>query len=230
MTHHSIEKVTFTSKSGSAMSGELAMPHGQSTAPAIVLIQEWWGLNPNIRTYLDRLAHAGFIAIAPDLYHGVSTTDAEEAAHLMGQLNWAKALDEISGAAAYVHAHARSSGKVGVMGFCLGGALTFAAAATDSIFSAAVPFYGIPPEAAKIDLSKISAPVLAHFASRDQWATADGARVIQEQLKESGRSMELHVYEADHAFMNEQRPEVHDPEASKAAWGRTVEFLHRHLG
>lgn len=227
---HSIEKVRFTSKSGSEVSGEMTLPHGSGHAPAVVLIQEWWGLNANIRGYLDRLAHAGFIALAPDLYHGVTAKDADEASRMMNQLSWPKALDEIAGAASYLHGHARSTGKVGVMGFCMGGALTFAAAATDHEFSAVVPFYGIPPEAAKINIGAIKAPVLAHFASRDQWATADGARAVQGQINEGGGSMELHVYEADHAFMNEHRPEVYNPDASKLAWDRTVAFLHHHLG
>lgn len=231
MTHvHSTEKVTFKTKSGAEVSGELALPHGSGHAPGVVLIQEWWGLNANLRTFLDRLAHEGFLALAPDLYHGKSTKDPEEAARLMGQLNWPKAVSEIAGAATYLHAHPRCIGKVAVMGFCLGGALTFAAAASDHDFSAAVPFYGIPPEAAKADISRISAPVLAHFATRDAWATADGARAIQQQIKDGGGSMELHVYEAEHAFMNEHRPDVHNPEAAKLAWERTIAFLHKHLG
>jgi carboxymethylenebutenolidase len=231
MSHtHAIEKVRFASKSGSELGGELTLPHGDHHAPGIVLLQEWWGLNANIRAYLDRLAHAGFIVLAPDLYHGASTKEPEEAARLMGQLSWPKALDEIAGAVAYLHKHPRCIGKVGVMGFCMGGALAFAAAATDHEISAAVPFYGIPPESAKIDVGSIKAPVLAHFASRDLWATADGAKAIQGQIKQNGGSMELHVYEADHAFMNEHRQEVHNPEAAKQAWDRTLEFLHKHLG
>jgi carboxymethylenebutenolidase len=232
MAHvHTIEKVSFKSRSGGTdSSGELTLPDGDAKAPGLVLIQEWWGLNENLRSFLKRLAHEGFITLAPDLYHGASTKDPAEAERLMKQLNWGRAVDEIGGAAAYLHAHPRCIGQVGVIGFCMGGALTFAAAANVPEVSAAVPFYGIPPEAAKIDVGRIRVPILGHFAERDQWATAESARVVKEQIERGGGSMELHVYDADHAFMNEHRPEVFSPDASKLAWQRTLDFLHKHLG
>lgn len=223
------EIVSFQSAQGAEARGEMWLPEGSGKAPGVVLIQEWWGLNDHIRSWLSRLAEAGFVALAPDLYHGQSTKNPEEAARLMNGLNWPSALAEIGGAAAFLRGHAGCSGKVGVMGFCMGGALSFAAAAMVPGLSAVVPFYGIPP-AEQLDYSKVTAPILAHFASKDGWAKPEAARDLMQALKGMGKSMELHVYEADHAFMNDTRPEVYDAEAAKSAWERTLTFLRAELG
>jgi carboxymethylenebutenolidase len=224
------QRISFTSKSGTPIEGEIALPGGDIKAPGVVLIQEWWGLNDHIRSFLDRLAGAGFIALAPDLYHGAVTKEFGEAEALMKALNWDKALDEIGGAATYLHGHERCIGRVGVTGFCLGGALTFAAATHyPDLFMAAVPFYGIPPEPARADYSKIRAPIQAHFAARDQWAKPELAEVIKEEVERRGQTMELHIYDADHAFVNDTRPDVYNIEAAKLAWRRATEFLHKHL-
>jgi carboxymethylenebutenolidase len=223
------ERVTFASKDGSLIGGAIALPAGGGKAPALVLIQEWWGLNDHIRSLVDRFAAAGFLTLAPDLYPGKVTADPGEAGKLMQDLDRERALGDIEGAVRFLCAHERSSGKVGVTGFCMGGAFTFAAAAAIPEVSAAVPFYGAPPEG-KIDYSTVKAPILAHFASRDQWATVAAAEAIKKQLEAHGHSMELQVYEADHAFMNDTRSEVYHPEAAKIAWERTIAFLQKHLG
>jgi carboxymethylenebutenolidase len=224
------QRITFNSKSGAPTSGEIALPSGDAKAPSVVLIQEWWGINGHIRSLLDRLASAGFIALAPDLYHGEVATDPEEAGRLMNALNWDKAIDEIGGAAAYLHAHERCIGRVGVTGFCMGGALAFASATRlPDLLSAVVPFYGIPPEALKADYSKVRAPILAHFAKRDGWAKPEAAEAIKRELEGYGQSMELHIYDADHAFVNDTRPDVYSVEDASLAWQRTVDFLHKHL-
>jgi carboxymethylenebutenolidase len=112
----------------------------------------------------------------------------------------------------------------------LGGALTVAAATHfPDDFSAAVPFYGIPPEPARANFSRVRAPIMAHFASRDGWTKPEGAQVIKEQVERAGQSMEFFVYEADRAFANDARPDVYNPEAAKLAWERTLDFLHKHL-
>lgn len=224
------EKVTFssgTASGGAQASGEFVLPAGDGKAPGVVLIQEWWGVNDHVRSLLDRLAAEGFVALAPDLYHGQVTRDPEEAGRLMVALDKAQALAEIAGAVSYLAGHPRGNGKVGVMGFCMGGALTFASAATIPELRAAVPFYGIPSPAPS--WADVRAPIMAHFASRDGWAKASDAEALQRQLQGLGKSMELHVYDADHAFVNDTRPEVYAPEAAKLAWERSVAFLRRNL-
>jgi len=222
------EQMRFETKSGKAQ-GELVAPEGEGKAPGVVLVQEWWGLNGQIRLVAAKLAREGFLVALPDLYHGRWTTDPAEAGELMSKLDWHRAVEEIGAAAEIVKAHPRSNGHVGVIGFCLGGALSFAAASAVPTLEAAVPYYGIPP-LDKYDLSKVKAPVLAHFASHDDWAKASVAQQIQSEFATRGQSMELHVYEAGHAFSHESRKDVYVPAAAELAWKRSIEFLHKHLG
>jgi carboxymethylenebutenolidase len=221
--------IKFATKSGGTATGELVAPEGEGRAPAVVLIQEWWGLNGQIRHIAQKLAREGFLVAMPDLYHGRWTVDPEEAGKLMGALDWPQALDEIGGAAAFLEQHPRSNGNVGVVGFCLGGALAFASAVVVPELKAVVPYYGLPP-AGKFDYSKVKAPILAHFAANDDWAKADAAKAVQDEMRARGQSMDLHVYQAGHAFSHEARKDVYVPEAAAQAWSRTVAFLHQHLG
>ncbi|AUX44424.1 carboxymethylenebutenolidase [Sorangium cellulosum] len=222
------QKVSFPAILGGQGSGEIALPEQDGKAPAVVVLHEWWGLTDQLRVILDRLAGAGFIALGLDLYHGKVTTDPIEASQLMNALDWSRALLEISGAVYFLADDERVNGKIGAIGFSMGGALCFSAAATIPRLSAAVPFYGVPGEAP--DSTKVNAAILAHFAARDTWAKPALARALQAELAARGRSMELHVYDADHAFMNEARPEVYHPQAARVAWDRTLGFLRKHLG
>jgi carboxymethylenebutenolidase len=223
-------RITFKAKSGSEASGEISLPEGSGKAPTVVLAQEWWGINDHIRSLLDRLAKAGFVALAPDLYHGkiAPAGDSATAGKMMQALDWKVAMDEIAGAAAFLAKHERGNGKVGMMGFCMGGALTFAAATQVPELSAVTPFYGIP--GAETDYTKVKAPIQAHFAKRDDWAKASSAEEIKNLIQKNGGSMELFVYDADHAFVNDTRPEVYNADAAKQAWERATAFLHKHLG
>ena len=164
--------MTFKTKSGSEVGGELTEPSGTGEAPSVVLIQEWWGINDHIRSLADRLA---FLVVAPDLYHGKVAKDASEAGAMMTALDTFEAVKEIGGAVSFLKEHARGNGKVGVIDFCMGGALAFASPCHVEGLSAVVPFYGIPP-AEKVDYSKVTAPILAHFAKNDDWATVAKAR------------------------------------------------------
>jgi carboxymethylenebutenolidase len=194
----------------------------------VVLIQEWWGVNDHIRDLTERMAKEGFVVLAPDLYHGKVTKDATEAGKLMTELDTLKAVGEIAGAVAFLKEHPRSNGKVGVMGFCMGGALSFASACHIDGLGAVVPFYGIPP-AEKVDYKKVTAPIMTHVAKKDQWVTVAKAEAVKKEIESNGHSCELHVYDADHAFANDTRPEVHDPANTKLAWERTVAFFKKHL-
>ena len=204
--------------------GELETPGAKDKTGGVVLVQEYWGLNDHVRDIAKRLAKQGFRVLAPDLYHGKVTKSAEEAGKLMQSLDWPKALHEIVAAAKHLRDHETSNGKVAVMGFCMGGALTFAAAANIPWLAAAVPFYGVP-DAKLADYTKEKAPILAHFAKNDQWATVAKAKDIQSKVP----AMELHVYDASHAFFNDTRPEVYSPNDAKAAWERSIAFLKMHI-
>jgi len=221
-------KVEFESKSGQPARGEIALPSGDGRHGAVLVFHEWWGLNDHMRSILDRLAAGGFLALGLDLYEGKTTKDAAEAQTLMGALDWGAAMDKATGAVAFLARHARSNGKVGALGFCMGGALTIAAASNIPELAAAVPFYGIPDlEAVKVDA--INAPMLAHFATRDDWAKPEKAKALAQKMEAAGKSMQLEIYEADHAFVNDTRPEVYSDANAKLAWLRTTDFLTQHL-
>jgi len=192
--------------------------------PGLVLIQEWWGLNPQIKATADRFAAQGFRVLVPDLYRGKLAASGEEANHLMSGLDFVDACDQdLAGAVRHL-----APGRVGVMGFCMGGALTVAAAARLDGLSAAVCFYGVPPRALA-DPARIEIPFQGHFATRDDWCTAAVAQQLEADMKAAGRRPEIHHYEADHAFFNASRPEVHDAAAAELAWQRALAFLNRHL-
>jgi carboxymethylenebutenolidase len=200
----------------------------------VLVIQEWWGLVPQIKGVCDRLAEEGFVALAPDLYHGkeVPNSEPDEAAKEMMALNIAKAAKDLSGAIDELVR--RSTGdQVGVVGFCMGGglALVVATQRPDAI-NAVVPFYGVIPwPDAKPDYSAVNAPVLGHFAELDSFFTPDLARALESELRELGKEIVIHIYDGvDHAFFNETRPEVYNADTSAAAWQRTLTFLSDHAG
>jgi carboxymethylenebutenolidase len=147
----------------------------------------------------------------------------------MTELDKARAVREIGETAAWAKSLPRSNGKVAVTGFCLGGALTFATACNVPGLAAAVPFYGLPPN--PVDWTKVTAPILAHFAKHDQWATVSGAEEIKRAIEKAGKTtMQLEVYDAQHAFVNDTRPEVYSADNAKRAWERTIAFLKQHAG
>jgi carboxymethylenebutenolidase len=213
------QRVTFPSSAGEA-SGVLVTPAGGGKPPGVVVLQEWWGVNDQIQSVAQRYAEAGFAAIVPDLYHGQLAKDAEEAGRMMKALDFTKAVQEIAGAVQLLRDH--TNGKIGVTGYCLGGALAFASAVNIRGLAAVVPFYGLPGD---LDWSKIDAPVQAHFAKHDEWATVAGAQKIKAAVK---APMELHIYDAQHAFANDHRPDVYNVEAAKQAWNHAVSFLRSH--
>ena len=193
--------------------------------PGVVVIQEWWGLNDQICGVADRLARAGFNALAPDLYHGRITQDADEASHLMTGLDFPGAThQDIRGAVNHLQG---TSGKVGVMGFCMGGALTIAAAVHVPALSAAVCFYGIPPQEFA-DPANIRIPFQGHFANQDDWCTPALVDQLDSALKGAGAAHESFRYDAAHAFFNE-RSAAYDLACANQAWERTAAFLAKHL-
>lgn len=225
--------VTFNRPDGKAVQGYLAEP-ATANAPAIVVIQEWWGLNDQIKGVADRLATAGYQALVPDLYRGKSTVEAEEAHHLMTGLDFGDAASQdIRGAVQFLKARAP---KVGLTGFCMGGALTLLGATQAPELDAAAIWYGCPP-LDYIDASKIKAPLLGHWATQDEFFKIDVVDGLEAKLTAAGVGYEFHRYLAHHAFANEtavgptRTPATqYDPVWAQQAWDRTLRFFGKHLG
>lgn len=222
------QMVTFQSNGGTA-NGYLAVP-ASGKGPGVVVIQEWWGLVPHIKDVCDRLAAEGFVALAPDLYHGKSTTSPDEAGKLMMALRIDEAERDLRGAANYLLNNASTAGsKVGTVGFCMGGALSLYAATKNQQVGACVVFYGGHPNV-KPDLPSLQAPVLGLYAGRDGFVTPALAQELEQRLKQLGKSAEIHIYpDVDHGFFNDQRPAVYNEAAAKDAWARVIAFFRKHL-
>jgi len=217
--------ISFSRPDGQDAPGVLFSAAGDS--PGVVLIQEWWGVNDQIRRVGQRLAAAGYRVLIPDLYRGRAATVADEAKHLMTGLDFGQALADIHGALTYLKGQDPST-RVGILGFCLGGALTLAALCNVPGFAAGVCYYGIPGAGA--DPSRLLAPLQAHFAEFDDWCTPDAVHALEDQLRSGTTEYELYRYSAQHAFFNDARPEVYDPVAAAESWRRSLDFFHRHLG
>lgn len=218
-------RIEFKRPDGGSTGGYLA--EAGTGRPAVIVIQEWWGLNDQICGVADRFARAGYTALAPDLYQGRVTQQPDEANHLMTGLDFPGAThQDIRGAARHL---AAAGARVGVMGFCMGGALTIAAAVHVPEVSAAVCFYGIPP-AELADPANIAIPFQAHFANRDDWCTPAAADGLEKTMKAAGRAPEIYRYEAAHGFFNERRGDVYDAGCADQAWQRMMSFLARTLG
>ena len=220
-----METVHFTARSGNAATGVLAKPLGDGPFPAIIVVQEYWGVDAHIRDLTQRWANEGFLALAVDLYHGATAKTKEEAGALYGAVDWKLAVEEIAGGATFLKALADCNGKVGVVGFCMGGALTLQAACGVRGLSAVAPFYGIGDTK---DWSAVDAPVQGHFANLDAWITPDAVNKLELDLQEAGKCVEIFRYDADHAFFNDRRPEVYDADSSALAWHRVVAFMRKH--
>jgi carboxymethylenebutenolidase len=226
------ERVEFPSN-GATGSGYLAAPVA-GAGIGVIVIQEWWGLVPHITDVCDRLAAEGFTALAPDLYHGTTTTEPDEAGKLVMALNLDQAAKDMGGAVDFLLASDRVRGEgVGVIGFCMGGGLALLLALQRAHdVKACVPFYGfIPWEAARPDWSKLEGAVLGHYAEHDEYFSIGQARELEATLRGLGKEAEVHLYNGtQHAFFNDTRPEVYDEEAASLAWTRTLEFLRSKLG
>ena len=214
---------------GRMAGGYLAVPK-QSKAPGVIVIQEWWGLVPHITDVCDRFAAEGFVALAPDLYHGKSTKSPDEAGKLMMAMRVDEAEKDLRGAIQFLLKHPATKGpKVGTVGFCMGGALSLYAATKNSQVGACVVFYGGHPNV-KPDLPNLQAPMLGLYTERDGFVTPEAARKPEQQLKALGKTVDVHIYPGvDHAFFNDQRPQVYNAEAARDAWQRVLKFFQKNL-
>lgn len=228
--------IQFQRPDGQTLQGYLAEPAASAgpAAPAVVVIQEWWGMNDQIRGVADRLAAAGYRALVPDLYRGKMTVEQEEAHHLMSHLDFGDAAtQDVRGAVQ--HLKATGSAKVAVTGFCMGGALTVLALCNVPEVDAGVIWYGVPP-LEYVDATRVKAPVLGHWATQDQAFPIEQADALEGKLRQAGVDVRFHRYLAHHAFANETAVgpgripiTQYDPVWAAQAWDRTFSFLGRHL-
>lgn len=224
--------IEFERPDGRKAPGYYTAPANAEHLPGVVMLEEWWGVTDHIKHTADELAAAGFRVLIPDLYRGRSAAVGDEANHLMQGLDFGDAAtQDARGAAQYLKS--TGSRKVGVIGFCMGGALTMLAAMYDPEFDAAVTFYGYPPPEGG-DVGQIKIPIQGHWALHDEYFTIDGVEKIEARLKQSGTPHEFHRYDAEHAFHNPNQPGHaglghYKKDLAELAWSRSVAFLKKNL-
>ena len=208
--------------------GYLARPVA-GPGPGIVVIQEWWGLVPHIKDVAGRFARQGYYALAPDLYHGEVAEEPDEARKLVMELDHDRAVREINGAVLYLRSLPLTGPKnVGVVGWCMGGGLAIQAAGLVEGVNAVVVFYGKPPDARFV--KEIHVPLLGLYAEHDHGIPLERVHQFEKELKENDVPSEFHIYEGtQHAFFNETRPGIYNPEAAKGAWQRTLDWFGKYL-
>jgi carboxymethylenebutenolidase len=214
------------SANGTSAPGYLAVPEAGG-GPATVVLQEWWGLEDHIKDVCDRLAAAGFLALAPDLYRGETTDQPSEAEQKMMALSMDQVEKDMRGAVDFLAQHEGFEGRgVGSVGFCLGGGLSVWAATANPKVQATVTYYYVMPHG-KPDFSKVRAPVLGHFGTADEFVSVDDARALEREMREAGVEVEFEFYEgAGHAFFNDtDRLGTFDQESARRSWDRTTDFL-----
>ncbi|GAA4436376.1 dienelactone hydrolase family protein [Phytohabitans houttuyneae] len=224
------EMVSYRSNGGTS-EGYLALPPAPG-APAVVVIQEYWGLVPHITSLADRFAEAGFVALAPDLYHGKHTTEPDEAGKLIMGLAMDQAAKDIAGAAAYLAERPETGGKVGAVGFCAGGSLALWSATLSDQIAATVGFYPVLPwERMRPDWAGYAGKsAIIHCSEGDGTSAAEGVQLARRSIEEAGGDCGLYDYPGTkHAFFNDDRPEVFDREAAASSWARTLDFFRKKL-
>lgn len=206
--------------------GYLSKPEGGGTG--IIVIQEWWGLVGHIKKVADRFAAAGYVALAPDLYHGESAKSPDEAGKLMMALEIGETEKDLRGACDYLSSQAKGD-RLGVVGFCMGGQLALFAASKNERVGACVDFYGIHPNVTP-DYDRIQCPVLGLFAEKDGYVNAAAVKALEAKLDAAGVETDFHVYPGvDHAFFNDERKEIYDVAAATDAWNRVLAFFKKNL-
>jgi carboxymethylenebutenolidase len=224
--------IEFTRPDGAKAPGYYAAPANGDHAPGVVMLEEWWGVTDHIKRTADELASAGFRVLIPDLYRGRTAAVGDEANHLMQGLDFGDAAtQDARGAVQYLKS--TGSQKVGVIGFCMGGALTLLAAMHVPEFDAAVSFYGYPPAEAG-DPGKITIPVQGHWAEHDEHFPIGRVGEIEKRLEDAGTTHEFYRYDAQHAFHNPNQPGHaglghYNKELADLAWSRAVTFLKQNL-
>lgn len=224
--------IEFVRPDGKTAPGYVAAAPSGPHAPGVVLIEEWWGVDERIKATADRLASHGYNVLVPDLFRGRTAATGDEANHLMEGLDFADAAgQDLPGAARYLREH--GSKRVGVVGFCMGGALAMLSVMHGHEFDAASLWYGYPPADAG-DPTAITVPIQGHWATEDGHFNLEGVELIERKLDAAGIAYEFHQYEAKHGFFNTGEPGKgglghYHPEHAETAWSRTIDFLDRTL-
>ena len=214
---------------GKTSGGYLAGP-ASGRGPGVIVLQEWWGLVDHIKAVADRLADEGFVALAPDMYHGESTTSPDDAGKLMMALDIGRVERDLRGAIDFLLARDEvTSARVGTVGFCLGGQLSLFAACENASVGACVVFYGIHPNV-KPNLAALQAPVLGFFAERDDFVPPAAVRQLEADLQAVGKTADFTICDgADHAFFNDTRAEVYHEAHAATCWARMLAFYREHV-
>ena len=218
----------YESRSG-GVDGFISRPVAAGRWPAVVIGHEWWGLVDWSREFTRQLAECGFVALTPDLYHGVSTTDHPTAARLKGELDIGKAVQDMGDAVSYLKGLPFVSDKAGVMGFCMGGGIALLAGCRSSAFDAVVLYHhSIYPDPREVE--RLSCPLQGHYGLADIVTPIAEVKLFANQLKQSKKPHEIHYYEgAGHGWLNPNRPNLYREEAAQLSLQRTVEFFKNHL-
>ena len=222
-------KISYEAEGAPSVPGYLAWPEDEGPYPAVVVIQEWWGLNDHIQDVVRRFAAEGFVALAPDLYRGQIALEPDEARKFAMELEHPRARADIQGAIDYLRLHPDVRPKsVAVIGFCMGGGLAALMAREGAYVGAVAVFYGrlgITPE----NVAEIQAPLIGIFGSLDQGFPVDGLEATRTLLLDAGKTSEIHIYEgAPHAFFNDTRSSYRET-AADDAWQRSLAWFRQHL-
>jgi carboxymethylenebutenolidase len=216
---------------GSGAYAYVSQPDDDAQHPGLVLIQEWWGIEPHIIDLSQKLATEGFVVAVPDLYHGKVATEPNDAMRMVMMIreNVDRAATEIIGALNTVKAMPNvEPKKIGLIGFCVGGFLTYTVASRYPDLAAVVPFYGAGYDPSPEEVAQVNAPVLAVYGSQDQSVPQEQIEKIEHLYKEAGKDITVKVYDAGHAFLNP----VHgmgNEQAASEAWPLAIRFLKEHL-
>ena len=230
------EAVTFPSGAGKASGfsigkGLLVTPAGRGASPAVIVIQEWWGLDPWVKDQARALAKEGYVALAVDLYRGKVTANPDEAHQLMNGLPPDRAMRDLKAADAYLQGRPDvKKDRIGVIGWCMGGRYALALATEKPGLAAVVAYYGAPPTDPAA-IARIKAPVLGNYGGEDKGPSPDDVRAFEAAMKKAGKAIDVKIYEgAPHAFANVNNPwKGYREAAARDAWARTLAFFAKHL-
>lgn len=224
------EMVSFQSNGGTT-DAYLALPESGS-GPGVIVVQEWWGLVGHIKNVVDRFAAAGFVALAPDFFHGARTDEPDEAMRLLMGLAMDQAAKDIAGAARYLNSRDEQIGKVGAVGFCMGGSLSlWSGALTDEVVVTSSFYPAVPWERMGVDWNRYAGKhAIFHCSEEDGTSQAPGIQAAKAAIEAAGGEVTLYDYPGSkHAFFNDERPEVYDAGNASDAWDRTLAVLQAHL-